>query len=123
MREPSLSVVPPTPPQTVLDGLPLDALVDLRQQYRYRLADLEAAITRRLAAQPRAEQEQVEEVHEEDEYLTVVELAERVGYAEQTIRNLMGQGVFRLGVHFVKPRGRILFRWSVVEAWLEKEPR
>ena len=122
MREP-LAILSPAPPQKVLDSLPLDALVALRQQHRYRIADIEAAITRRLAVQRRAEQEQVEEVHEEDEYLTVVELAERVGYAEQTIRNLMGQGVFRLGVHFVKPRGRVLFRWSVVEAWLEKEPR
>jgi hypothetical protein len=106
-------LVPPALPQQVLDGLPLDALVELRQQYRYQLADLEASITRRLA-QPRAEQD----VHENGEYLTIDELAGRIGYEEQTIRNLMGKGVFRLGVHYLKPRGRVLFQWPAVEAWL-----
>ena len=26
--------------------------------------------------------------------------------------------VFRLGVHYLKPRGRVLFQWPAVEAWL-----
>lgn len=54
-----------------------------------------------------------------EEWLSVAELARRIPYREQTLRNLMSRGVLRLGTHFVKPRGRVVFRWSAVEAWLE----
>jgi hypothetical protein len=54
-----------------------------------------------------------------EEYLSVADLAQRIPYAPQTIRNLMSAGVLRLGEHYVKPRGRIMFRWSAVRAWLE----
>jgi hypothetical protein len=53
-----------------------------------------------------------------EEYLSIRDLSQRIPYAEQTIRNLMSQGVFRLGEHYLKPRGRVMFRWSVVRAWL-----
>jgi hypothetical protein len=33
----------------------------------------------------------------EREYLTIAQLSRRIHYAPQTIRNLMSQGVFRLG--------------------------
>lgn len=55
------------------------------------------------------------------EYLSLRELARRIPYAEQTIRNLMSRGVLRLGEHYLKPRSRIVFRWSKVREWLEQE--
>jgi hypothetical protein len=55
-----------------------------------------------------------------DEYLSVRQLAQRIPYGEQTIRNLMSQGVFRLREHYLKPRGRVIFRWRAVQAWLEE---
>lgn len=54
-------------------------------------------------------------------YLSVRELAELIPYAEGTIRNLMVKGVFVQGIHYIKPRGRIMFVWSAVEAWLQKQ--
>ncbi len=55
----------------------------------------------------------------QDEYLSIAQLAQRIPYAEQTIRNLMSQGILRRDVHYVKPRGRVMFKWSAVQAWLE----
>jgi len=60
--------------------------------------------------------------HETREYLSLRELARRFPYAEQTIRNLMSRGVLRLGEHYLKPRSRIMFRWSKVREWLEEQP-
>lgn len=57
-----------------------------------------------------------------EEYLSIAELAQRIPYAPQTIRNLMTQGVFRRDEHYLKPRGRIIFKWSAIQAWLA-EPR
>ena len=58
---------------------------------------------------------------EDVEYLSIRDLAHRIPYAEQTIRNLMTRGVFRLGEHFIKPRSRIMFRWSKVLDWLDRQ--
>jgi predicted DNA-binding transcriptional regulator AlpA len=55
------------------------------------------------------------------EYLSVRELAERIPYSEGSIRNLMSQGRFRRGVHYVKPGGRVAFRWSAIRAWLDEQ--
>ena len=52
------------------------------------------------------------------EYLSIRELSERIPYTEGTIRNLMSKGQLRLGEHYVKPRGRVMFRWPAVRAWL-----
>lgn len=60
--------------------------------------------------------------HPAEEYLTVAALATRIGYAEKTIRNLMSLGVLKLGVHYVKPRGRVLFVWREVQVWLHERP-
>jgi hypothetical protein len=57
----------------------------------------------------------------EAEYLSIRDLAGRIPYAEQTIRNLMARGVFRLGEHYLKPRSRVMFRWSKVREWLERQ--
>src|SRR5262245_15682603 len=56
-----------------------------------------------------------------EQYLSVQELATRIPYAEQTIRNFMSRGVLRLNVHYVKlnGRGRPIFRWSAIQRWLE----
>jgi hypothetical protein len=59
----------------------------------------------------------------EPEYVSVRELANRIPYAEQTIRNLMTRGIFRLGEHYIKPRSRVIFRWSKVREWLDQQPR
>jgi len=53
------------------------------------------------------------------EYLSLHDLARRIDYAEGTIRNLTTQGVFKLGQHYVKTRGRILFKWTAIRNWLE----
>jgi len=52
------------------------------------------------------------------EYLSVAELSKRIPYAQQTIRNMMSRGVLKLGVHYVKPRGRVILKWSAIQAWL-----
>jgi hypothetical protein len=57
----------------------------------------------------------------EPEYLSIRDMARRINYAEGTIRNLMSRGVFKLGEHYMKPRGRILFKWSVVCRWVENQ--
>jgi hypothetical protein len=59
----------------------------------------------------------------EPEYVSIRELAGRIPYAEQTIRNLMTRGVFRLGEHYIKPRSRVMFQWSKVREWLNRQPR
>ncbi len=55
----------------------------------------------------------------EPEYLSIREVGNRTGYAEGTIRNMMSTGIFKLGEHYVKPRGRVLFKWSAIRRWLE----
>lgn len=52
-------------------------------------------------------------------YLSVRQLATRIPYAEKTIRNLMATGEFTEGVHFFKCRGRIMFLWATMRAWVE----
>jgi hypothetical protein len=55
----------------------------------------------------------------EPEYLSFRDLTERIPYTAGTIRNLMSKGELRLGEHYVKPRGRIMFRWTAVRVWLD----
>jgi hypothetical protein len=57
-----------------------------------------------------------------EEYVTVKQLAERIKYREQTIRNMMSAGVFKRGIHYFKRRRRIVFLWSSVEQWLREDP-
>ena len=58
-------------------------------------------------------------VREPEEYLSVQQLATRIGYRPQTIRNLMSRGIFQLDVHYFKPFGRPLFKWSSVVTLIE----
>ena len=54
-----------------------------------------------------------------EEYLSIADLSKRIPYAPQTIRNLMSAGVLKRNLHYVKPRGRVMFKWSAVLAWVE----
>jgi hypothetical protein len=54
----------------------------------------------------------------EAEYLSIRELIARIPYDEGSIRNMMSQGIFQRGVHYEKPRGKVVFRWSAIRAWL-----
>ena len=58
-----------------------------------------------------------------EEYLSIADLSQRIPYAAQTIRNLMSRGVFKRDLHYVKPRGRVMFKWSAVQAWIERQDR
>ena len=59
------------------------------------------------------------DAREAEEYLSVQQLAARIGYRPQTIRNLMSRGVFQLDVHYFKPFGRPLFKWSSIVDLIE----
>jgi hypothetical protein len=41
------------------------------------------------------------------EYVSIHDLANRIGYAEGTIRNSMSDGVFKLGEHYVNLGGHL----------------
>jgi hypothetical protein len=56
-----------------------------------------------------------------DEYLTIAQLSARINYSPQSIRNMMSRGIFRRGIHYVKPRRRVLFKWRIMLAWLHEE--
>jgi hypothetical protein len=54
-----------------------------------------------------------------EQYLTTDELSDRIKMAPGTIRNYVWQKKFKKNVHYVKPtQGKLLFKWSNVEAWL-----
>ncbi len=54
-------------------------------------------------------------------YLSVRQLAAHVPYAEQTIRNLMHSGELVEGQHYFKRRGRVIFSWPAMRAWVEQQ--
>jgi hypothetical protein len=57
-----------------------------------------------------------------EEYLTIAEAAARLKVAPKTLRNKMASGVFRKGVHYIRPKGLgTRFKWGAVVAWLEQE--
>jgi hypothetical protein len=58
-----------------------------------------------------------------EEYLSVKQLAARIPYGEQTIRNMLCAGEFEEGVHYYRKRRRVIFIWSKVEAWLRTRQR
>jgi hypothetical protein len=54
-----------------------------------------------------------------EEYLTTVELSERIKMAPGTIRNLVWKNELQKDVHYLKPTSRkLLFIWSQVQQWL-----
>ena len=57
-----------------------------------------------------------------EEYLTINEVAARLKVTPKTVRNKIAAGVFRKGVHYVRPKGLgTRFRWGAVVAWLEQD--
>jgi hypothetical protein len=57
-----------------------------------------------------------------EEYLTISEVAVRLKVKPKTVRNKMASGVFRKGVHYIRPKGLgTRFKWGAVVAWLEQE--
>jgi hypothetical protein len=56
----------------------------------------------------------------EQSYLSVRQLADRIPYAEHTIRNLMTTGALREGEHYFKHRGRVMFSWPAICRWVEE---
>jgi hypothetical protein len=57
-----------------------------------------------------------------EEYLTIGEVAGRIKVTPKTVRNKMAAGVFRKGVHYVRPKGLgTRFKWSALVSWLEQE--
>ena len=56
-----------------------------------------------------------------EEYLTIAEIAARLKLTPKTIKNKMGAGIFKRGVHYFSPPGMgPRFKWSAVVAWLEQ---
>jgi hypothetical protein len=57
-----------------------------------------------------------------EEYLTISEVALRLKVKPKTVRNKMVSGVFRKGVHYVRPNGLgTRFKWGAIVAWLEQK--
>ena len=56
---------------------------------------------------------------ENETYLTVDELINRIRYKKQTIYNMIYRGEFSLGKHYLKPSPKkILFKWTAILEWL-----
>jgi len=56
-----------------------------------------------------------------EEYLTIAEVAARLKIKPKTVKNKMGSGLFRKGIHYFSPQGLgPRFKWSAVVAWLEQ---
>lgn len=56
----------------------------------------------------------------DETYLTVEELSEKIKYSQQSIYNMIHKGVFIKGTHYIKPsRKKVLFLWTAVHTWLE----
>lgn len=54
-----------------------------------------------------------------ERYLTTKELSALIKYRKQTIYNLVHDGTFVLGKHYLKPTAKKLFlKWSEIKAWL-----
>ena len=68
-----------------------------------------------------AQAEKTTESASELEYLSVKQLASRIPYKEHTIRNLISAGEFREGIHHYKRRGKVMFSWPAMRAWVEEQ--
>ena len=59
----------------------------------------------------------------EEEYLTTLELSQRIKMAPGTIRNLVWKNELKEHVHYVKPTPRkVLFLWNGIRKWLHGDP-
>jgi len=58
--------------------------------------------------------------NEDERFISLKELCQRLSVAKQTIYNKIGSGVIVEGVHFFKPTGgKLLFKWSAMLEWVE----
>jgi len=54
-----------------------------------------------------------------EEYLTVDELGSRIKFSKQSLYNLIHQGTFILGKHYLKPTPKkVLFKWNEIRSWM-----
>ena len=54
-----------------------------------------------------------------EEYLTTIELSERIKFSKQTLYNLICKKTFVVGKHYLKPTPKkILFKWSEIQNWM-----
>jgi len=54
-----------------------------------------------------------------EEYLTVDELSTRIKFSKQSLYNLIHQGTFILGKHYLKPTPKkVLFKWTEIKSWM-----
>ncbi len=57
-----------------------------------------------------------------EEYLTTIELSERIKMAPGTIRNLVWKKELKQNIHYLKPTSRkLLFIWTEVQKWLYRD--
>jgi hypothetical protein len=56
-----------------------------------------------------------------DEFLSLRQLAARIPYAEKTISNLKSEGKLQEGLHWSKPRGRVMYSWKAMQEWVRQE--
>ena len=60
---------------------------------------------------------------ENDEYLTLEQLAARLGWEPKTIQNKIAKGVFKKGIHYAEaPELPRLFKWSAIIDLYEWDP-
>jgi len=59
---------------------------------------------------------------QDEEYLTIAELAGRLKVKPKTIKNKMALGIFQKGRHYFSPPGLgPRFKWTAVVDWLEQQ--
>jgi hypothetical protein len=54
-------------------------------------------------------------------YLSYRDLSQRTGYKVQLLRNFVTKGIFKLGKHYFRPNGKVLFYWPAIEKWIRGE--
>ena len=58
-----------------------------------------------------------------DDYLTIEQLAARLGWEPKTIQNKIAKGVFKKGIHYSEaPELPRLFKWSAILSLYEWDP-
>jgi len=56
-----------------------------------------------------------------EEYLTVDELSSKIKFSKQSLYNLIYKKTYIMGKHYFKPTPKkILFKWSEIQAWIER---
>lgn len=57
-----------------------------------------------------------------EEYLTVMELSERIKYSVQSLYNLIHNKSLKLKRHYLKPTPKkILFKWTAILQWMGED--